>query len=58
MAQAVSRQPLIAEARVRARFRVGFVVDKATMEQAFLEDLKFSPVNIIPPLSTHVSPGG
>jgi branched-subunit amino acid transport protein len=45
MAQAVSRWPLTAEARV-----VGFVVDKVALGQVFLRVLRFSPANIIPPL--------
>jgi hypothetical protein len=28
---------------------VGFVVDKMALEQVFLQVLRFSPVNIIPP---------
>jgi hypothetical protein len=30
---------------------VGFVLDKVTLGQVFLRVLRFSPVNIIPPLS-------
>jgi hypothetical protein len=30
---------------------LGFVVDKLALEQAFLRIIRFSPVNIIPPLS-------
>jgi hypothetical protein len=29
---------------------VGFVVDKVALEQVFLQGLRFSPANIIPPL--------
>jgi hypothetical protein len=54
MAEAVSRRPLTAAARVRARvYSVGFVVDKVTMGQVFLLVLRFSPVNIIPPWAPH-----
>jgi hypothetical protein len=35
MAQVVSRRPLTAEARVRARIDVGFVVDKVALGQVF-----------------------
>jgi hypothetical protein len=50
MAQAVSRRPLNAEARVRPRFNlVEFVVDKAALGHVFLRVLRFSPVSIIPP---------
>jgi hypothetical protein len=49
MAQAVSRRPLTAEARVwPGSFHVGFVVDKA-LGQVFLRVLRLSPVSIIPP---------
>jgi hypothetical protein len=44
MAQAVSRRPLTAEARV------GFVVDKVALGQVFPLVLRFSPVNFIPPV--------
>jgi hypothetical protein len=61
MAQVVSRRPLTAKARVRARINhVGFVVDKMELEQVFLRVLRFSPVNIriIPPsLSKLISTG-
>jgi hypothetical protein len=54
MAQAVSRQPLTAAARVRAQVKpVGFVVDKVALGQVFLQVLRFSPVNIIPPSAPH-----
>jgi hypothetical protein len=46
MAQAVSRRPLTAEARVRAR--VGFVVVIVAVGH-FPRVLRFFPVNIIPP---------
>jgi hypothetical protein len=50
MAQAVSRRPLTAESRVRARVNTcGFVVDKVALGQVFLRVLRFSPVSIIPP---------
>jgi hypothetical protein len=51
MAQAVSRRPPIAEARVRSRvIHVGFVVDKVALGQVFPRVLRFSPVNFIPPM--------
>jgi hypothetical protein len=50
MAQAVSRRPPTAEARVRSRVNVGFVVDKVALGQVFLRVLRFSPVNFIPPV--------
>jgi hypothetical protein len=54
MAQAVSRRPLIAAARVRAGdIPVGFVVDKVALGQVFLRVLPFSPVNIIPQWVPH-----
>jgi hypothetical protein len=47
MAQVVSRRPLTAEARVRARsIHVGFVADKVALGQVFFRVLRFSPVNI------------
>jgi hypothetical protein len=46
MAQAVSRRPLTAEARVRS----GFVVDKVALGEDFPRVLRFSPVNFIPPV--------
>jgi hypothetical protein len=50
MAQAVSRRPLTAAARVRTQVNpVGFVVDKVALVQVLLRVLRFSPVNIIPP---------
>jgi hypothetical protein len=49
MAQAVSRRPPTAEARVRS-VHVGFVVDKVALGQVFLRVLRFSPVNFIPPV--------
>jgi hypothetical protein len=37
--------------------QVGFVVDKVALDQVFLRVLRFSPVNIIPPLlHIHLSP--
>jgi hypothetical protein len=50
MAQAVSRQPLTAAARVNP---VGFVVQKVALGQVFLRVLRFSRVNIIPPWVPH-----
>jgi hypothetical protein len=47
MAQVVSRRPLTAEARVRARsVHVGLMVDKVALGRIFLRVLRFSPVNI------------
>jgi hypothetical protein len=47
MAQVVSRRPLTAEARVRARsIHVGFVVDKMALGYVFLRGLRFFPVSI------------
>jgi hypothetical protein len=46
VAQAVSRRPLTAAARVNL---VGFVVNKVALGQVFLRVLRFFPVNIIPP---------
>jgi hypothetical protein len=57
MTQVVSRRPLTADVRVRAR--VEFVVDKVVLGQVFLRVLRVSPVNIIPPsLSKLISSGG
>jgi hypothetical protein len=54
MAQAVSRRPLTAAARVRAQVNpVGFVMDKVALGQVFLRVLRFSPANIIPPWASH-----
>jgi hypothetical protein len=52
MAQAVSRRPPTAEARVRSGVSPcgGFVVDKVALGQVFPRVLQFSPVNIIPPV--------
>jgi hypothetical protein len=49
MAQAVSRRPPTAEARVRS-VHVGFVVDKVAVGQVFPRVFRFSPVNFIPPV--------
>jgi hypothetical protein len=50
MAQAVSRRPLIAEARVRAcLIFVGFVEENVELGRIFLRVLLFSSVSIIPP---------
>jgi hypothetical protein len=49
MAQAVSRRPLTAEARVDpGSVPVGFVVDKVALGQVFPRVLLFSPVTFIP----------
>jgi hypothetical protein len=48
MAQVVSRRPLTAEARVRSRVHVGYVVDKVALGQVFPRVLRFSPVSFIP----------
>jgi hypothetical protein len=54
MAQGVSRWPLVAAARIRARVNpVGFVVDKVALGQVFLRILRFSPASIIPPWAPH-----
>ena len=51
MAQAVSRRPLTADARVSAgSVRVGFMVDKVALGQVSLRVLRFSPVDFIPPV--------
>jgi hypothetical protein len=51
MAQAVSRRPPTAEARVRSRsVHVVFVVDKVALGQIFPRVLWFSPVSFIPPV--------
>jgi hypothetical protein len=51
MAQAVSRRPLNAEARVRSMVcHVRFVVDKVALGQVFPRVLRFSPVSFIPPV--------
>jgi hypothetical protein len=43
------------EARVRAH--VGFVTGKVALGQVFIRVIRFSPVNIIPPLlHIHISP--
>jgi hypothetical protein len=43
MGQVVSRRPLTAEARLRARVNhVGFVVDKVALGQVFLRVLRFT----------------
>jgi hypothetical protein len=50
-AQAVSRRPLKAEDRFRSRaVNVEFVVEKLASGHVFLRVLRFSSVNIIPPL--------
>jgi hypothetical protein len=49
MAQVVSRRPLAAEVRVRARpVYVGFVADKVALGWDFLRVLRVSHVRIIP----------
>jgi hypothetical protein len=50
MAQAVSRRPLTAEARVRSQVRAEFLLDKVALGQVFPRVLLFSPVNFIPPV--------
>jgi hypothetical protein len=51
MAQVVSRRPVIGKAGfVPWSVHVGFVVDKVAQGQFYLRVLRFSPVNIIPPL--------
>jgi hypothetical protein len=51
MAQAVSRRPLTAEARVLSLgIHVGFVADEMALGQVFPRVLRFSPVNFIPPV--------
>jgi hypothetical protein len=61
MPQADSRRPFKAEARVRFRsIHVEFVMDSVVLAEAFLRDLRFLPVNIIPScmaLHAHVSSG-
>jgi hypothetical protein len=47
IAQAVSRRPLTAEARVRAWVDVGFVLDKVALGQSFLRFTRFSDISII-----------
>jgi hypothetical protein len=42
MAQAVSRGPLTAEAQIRARISVGFVVGKVTLGQVFSKFFGFT----------------
>jgi hypothetical protein len=50
MAQAISRRPLIAEVRVRARVSsCWIVVDKLALGQVSLRVYWFCSVNIIPP---------
>jgi hypothetical protein len=50
MAQAVSRWPLTTRHGFAAgSVHVGFFVDKVALGQIFLQDLRFYPVNIIPP---------
>jgi hypothetical protein len=51
MAQAVSRRPLTAAARVNP---VGFVVDKVALGQGFLRDLRF-PLSISFHRRLHIS---
>jgi hypothetical protein len=59
MAQAVSRRPLTAEARFRARVNpCGFCGGEWHWGRFFLRDLRFSPVNIPPSLSKLMSSGG
>jgi hypothetical protein len=53
MAQTVSQQPLTAAAWVCTEVNpVGFVVNKVALGQVFLQVLRFSLVNIIPPWSS------
>jgi hypothetical protein len=48
MAQVVSHWPLNVEAGFTpGSVNVGFVVDKVTLEQVFLQVLQFSPVSIM-----------
>jgi hypothetical protein len=50
MAQVVTRRPLTAVARFRARVsQCGICVDQVTVEQVFLRVFRFYPINIIPP---------
>jgi hypothetical protein len=59
MAQVVSRQPLTAEARLRAwSNHVGFMVDKVALGQVSLRVLRVCPVSIIPPSLTKLISGG
>jgi hypothetical protein len=60
MAQAVSRRPPTAEARVHVRvIPCGILLNKVALGQGFLRVLRFSPVSIIPPgLHIDISFGG
>jgi hypothetical protein len=51
MAQAVSRRPPTAEARVRSgSVHMVFVVEKVALGQVFPRVIRFTPVNFIPPV--------
>ena len=55
MTQAVSRQPVTAEAWVRYRAsRCGFVADKVALGQVFPRIFRLSAVSIIPPVLIHL----
>jgi hypothetical protein len=49
MVQAVSRQTLTANARVRSHIsHMGFVVDKVALGDFYLRVLRFCPIRIVP----------
>ena len=54
LAEAVSRQPVTAEARVHSQAsRAGFVVNKVALGRVYLPALRSPPASMIPPMLHH-----